>query len=143
MSLTSHLHKFLGWEVLSWEKLFQTLIFSEACINLASYKDIFFALMIALIFIGQYLRGFHLRDINTQIHETCGDDPDCEKIHHLFEGKISEKLALAYFIILVCFILLVLVSNFRSVFYLKYNLIMQRIQRIRGTRVSQKGVILA
>ena len=98
--------------------------------------------MIALIFIGQYLRGFHLRDINDQIHDTCNHDPRCEHIHHLYEGKISEKLALSYFIILVCFILLVLASNFRSVFYLKYNLIMQRIQRIRGARLSNKSVIL-
>lgn len=52
MSFDSHEGNFLGWSILNWEKLFQVLIFSEACINLACYKDVFFALMMALVFIG-------------------------------------------------------------------------------------------
>ena len=57
-SISFHTHNgyFLAQPLATWETVCQVLIFSEACINLACYKDIFFALMMALVFIGQYLR---------------------------------------------------------------------------------------
>ena len=87
--------------------------------------------MLALVFLGQYLRGLALSDFDVQIHEICQDDPDCERIHQLYQGKDSEKLALGYFIVLAVFILFVVVFNFRSVFYLKYNLLMKRLTKMR------------
>ena len=40
-----------------WEAILQVLLFSEAAIYLADFKDIFFSLIVVAVFLGEYLQS--------------------------------------------------------------------------------------
>ena len=81
------------------------MLFSEAAVYLADYKDIFFALIVCAVFLGEYLQS------KTQ---------EAKKYY-----PHSEVLALSLGSVLFGFLLFTLTLNFRSVFYLKHDVLVQ------------------
>ena len=65
------------------------------------------------------------------IAKDCEGDQNCIDRFYQYEGERSESLALGFFIVIICFILLLFASNYRSVFYLKYDILIHRLTAMK------------